>query len=49
MRMNLKRVFMLAHKEWREIIRDRLFFPGLYRPCPSHDPVRLWNFLFPVA
>lgn len=24
--MNLRRAFVVAHKEWREIIRDRLFF-----------------------
>ena len=24
--MNIKRIFVVAHKEWREIVRDRLFF-----------------------
>ncbi|MDD2850179.1 MAG: ABC transporter permease, partial [Desulfuromonadaceae bacterium] len=24
--MNMKRVVAVAHKEWREIIRDRVFF-----------------------
>lgn len=24
--MNAKRVLAVAHKEWREILRDRLFF-----------------------
>jgi ABC-2 type transport system permease protein/ribosome-dependent ATPase len=33
--MNLRRIRVVAFKEWREIVRDRLFFAlaFLYRLC----------------
>ena len=30
-RMNRHRILAVASKEWREILRDRLFLPGFYR------------------
>ncbi|MFO1233979.1 MAG: ABC transporter permease [Rivihabitans pingtungensis] len=43
--MNRHRILAVASKEWREILRDRLFFTGFYRAGLFDAAVWLW----PVA
>lgn len=40
--MNLKRIVTIAYKEWREILRDKLFFfSGFYRIDSIDGSIRL--------